>query len=69
MTILQPWKQLLEHLDFLNICVQVRHFGSKCLFKRHWEFGIVWKGYVWRLQFQIQKEYIYIIYVNITTLK
>ena len=49
------------------ICVQVRHFGSKCLFKRYWEFSIVWKGYVWRLQFQIQDKNIPIIDVNITT--
>ena len=24
--------------------------GPIAYFKRYWEFGIVWKGYVWRLQ-------------------
>jgi len=60
---------LMATMWSLTICVQVRHFGSKCLIKRYWKFWIIWKGYVWRLQFQIQNENIPIIYVNITTLK
>ena len=57
----------VQHLSVK--CVQVWHFGSNWLFTRYREVGIVWKGYVWRLRFQIQNKNIPIVYVKFTTLK